>query len=192
MRNKVDIIEDAINAIYDENDNLALNIINKEYPFKRFIVHKRKYTIGQKLNIFIRDGFIDRYSGDRLINPGVLKILSLKFPIDFPYQPHGKMDECHIAYWELMPSIDHVEPIAFGGTDNDNNLVTTSMMHNMIKNNWTLEQLNWSLYSCGNIRKWDGLTKIFLKYVDKDKKLLEDNYINNWYKISKKYIDRLY
>ena len=36
------------------------------------------------------------------------------------------------------------------------------------------------------ITEWDGLTSVFIKLVDKDKELLEDSYIRNWYNVSKK------
>ena len=39
---------------------------------------------------------------------------------------------------------------ALGGADSEENWATTSMLHNSIKNNWTLEQLNWKLYDAGN------------------------------------------
>ena len=40
------------------------------------------------------------------------------------------MEECHSAYWELVPTIDHIIPIAIGGEDNLSNYATTSMLHN--------------------------------------------------------------
>ena len=68
----------------------------------------------------------------------------------------------------------------------EENYATTSMMHNLIKNNWTLEQLQWSLYPPGNIKEWDGLTQLFISLVESDKQLLNDSYIKKWYLLSKK------
>lgn len=104
----------------------------------------------------MKDGVIDRYSGERLLNPGILKILSAYFPKEFPYQFHWKMTDTHVAYWELIPTIDYVYPIARGGVDDPSNWVTTSMLHNQVKNNWTLDQLNWNLYSAGDIQSVPG------------------------------------
>ena len=59
------------------------------------------------------------------------------------------------------------------------------MLHNSIKNNWTLEQLNWKLYAAGNYEDWDGLTGVFVELVEKDESLLEDVYIKKWYHLSK-------
>ena len=133
---------------------------------------------------FVRDGFIDRYSGKRLLHPGMLKVLSFYYPEDFPYHPHWKVSESHVAYWELCPTIDHVRPIAAGGRDEPANWVTTSMMNNAVKSNWTLEQLQWRLHPPGSMADWDGLTSVFLDIVRKDGTLLDDGYIRKWYMVS--------
>lgn len=73
----------------------------------------------------------------------------------------------------------------FGGADTEENWATTSMLHNSIKNNWTLEQLNWQLYAVGNYEDWDGLTGVFVELVEKDASLLDDTYIKKWYHLSK-------
>lgn len=36
------------------------------------------------------------------------------------------MGECHNAYWEFVPTIDHIVPVALGGEDNTDNYATTS------------------------------------------------------------------
>lgn len=133
---------------------------------------------------FVRDGFIDRYSGQKLVNPGILKVLSYYMPETFPYHAHWKMEECHNAYWEFVPTVDHIYPVALGGADSMDNWATTSMLHNSIKSNWTLEQLNWKLYDAGDFDKYDGLTGLFIKLVEADMKLLSDSYIKRWYRLS--------
>ena len=90
-----------------------------------------------------------------------------------------------MAYWELVPTIDHINPIATGGKDEDDNIITTSQLNNSIKSNWSLEQLRWKIYNAGDIKEWDGLTKVFIELVEKDITLLSDNYIKKWYSISK-------
>jgi hypothetical protein len=60
------------------------------------------------------------------------------------------------------------------------------MLHNSIKSNWTLAQLQWRLYDPGNYEEWDGLTELFIELVEKDVELLKDSYIERWYKISSK------
>ena len=184
-KDKSSIIASIVSLLLDDNEASAKAIINQEYPHTQVEIDKRTYTMAQKMNQFLRDGFIDRYSGQKLLNTGILKIISHYFPDDFPYHPHWKMTETHIAYWELTPTIDHIYPIAKGGEDDESNWVTTSMKNNSIKSNYTLDELQWKLYPRGEIVEWDGLTSVFLKLVEKDKELLEDHYIRSWYKVSK-------
>ena len=158
------------------------DIIQKEYPFTYTKGGKRAYSLKQVLAIFIRDGFIDRYSGKKLIFPGALKVLSNIFPEDFPYHQHGKMDECHIAYWELIPTIDHILPITKGGKDDESNLICTSMLKNSAKANFTIDELGWSILPAGDYREWDGMLTWFVEYVSNNLDLLDDGYIKKWFK----------
>lgn len=184
MKDKIKIIAEVAYELLDDNKATALKIIKEDYPFKTVETVHRNYTRKQKFDTFVRDGFIDRYTGEKLLNPGMLKILSAYFPKDFPYHSHWKMSETHIAYWELVPTIDHIIPIALGGKDEPENWATTSMLHNQIKNNWSLEQLHWKLHDSGDFKEWDGLTSVFVELVEKDKSLLEDKYIKDWYNVS--------
>lgn len=68
--------------------------------------------------------------------------------------------------------------------DFQDNWATTSYAPQSIKSNWTLEQLNWKLYDAGDYDKYDGLTGLFTKLVEADKKLLSDSYIKRWYRLS--------
>lgn len=94
---KVSAIKFSALSILDGRIDNAKNIINKEYPFKKIIPEGRNYTDKEKYEQFVRDGFIDRYSGEKLVNPGMLKVLSFYMPDVFPYQSHWKMEECHNA-----------------------------------------------------------------------------------------------
>ena len=92
--------------------------------------------------VFARDGFVDRYSGDKLVFPGtLLRLLSALMPDEFPAHPNWKMSASHVMYWELCPTIDHLVPVARGGADNESNYVTISMLRNSAKAHWTLEEL---------------------------------------------------
>ena len=181
---KIETLEKAAYEILGGKIEDAKKIIQSGYPFRRLSAVGRNYTDKQKIRQFIKDGFIDRYSGQKLLNPGFLKVLSYYLPDAFPYHAHWKMEECHNAYWEFVPTVDHIYPVALGGADSEENWATTSMLHNAIKSNWTLEQLQWKLYDAGNDSEWDGLTALFVKMVDSDAILLEDAYIKRWYKLS--------
>ena len=62
-----------------------------------------------------------------------------------------------------MPTIDHIIPVAKGGTNDEDNLVTTSMLKNSAKSLHSLSELGWRLYPEGDLKEWDGLTKWFLE-----------------------------
>ncbi len=178
---KIEAMEKAADSLVGGNTDLAVSIIKSEYPFTPIKRDERRYTTKQMMEQFYRDGFIDRYSGKKLINPGLLRVLSIKMPEDFPYQAHWKTDECHMAYWDYQPTVDHIYPIALGGTDTPENWASTSMMHNSAKSNFTLEQLGWTLKPAGNISEWDGLSKQFVELVKKDPGLLQIKRIRDWY-----------
>ena len=155
--NKSRVVQVAFEAILRGNASRAAAIIQDEYPFTPLSVERKGVPPGWATKIFFRDGFIDRYSGKRLVFPPVLKIISNALPTDFPYHPHWKMDDCHVAYWELYPTVDHVVPLARGGSDDETNLVCTSMLSNGAKANWKLEELGWQLFPAGDIQQWTAL-----------------------------------
>ena len=183
MTTGIDAIKSACQKISDERLDDAKKIINEEYPFTPFENKGRQYTEVQKTEVFLRDGFIDRYSGAKLVYPPVLKILSHLMPDEFPYQKHWKTSECHIGWWELIPTIDHLIPVSRGGKDEKENWVCTSQLRNSAKSNWSLEELGWELHDSGDIKNWDGMMAWFMDYVSKNKHMLEDDaYIAKWHK----------
>ncbi len=118
----------------------------------------------ESTRVFVRDGFLDRYTGERLIFPPVLRVLSIVLPDKFPYHPNWKTVVTHPAFWKVGATIDHVVPVTRGGADDESNWVTTSMARNSAKMNWTLEELGWTLHPPGNFGEWDGLLHWFLEY----------------------------
>ena len=148
------------------DDERAKAIIANEYPFKPIVAQRRGLSAIETLEIFIRDGFVDRYFGTRMVYPPVLRVLSYKFPDQFPYHPNWKMDSCHIAYWELVPTLDHVVPIAQGGANTQENIVCTSMLHNSVKSNFMLDQIGWEIKPCGDFNEWDGMLHWYVSYLD--------------------------
>lgn len=175
------ILARAFQAIRRGDILAARETVRAEYPFVAVSPEGRRYTEVQSLHVFRRDGFIDRYSGQRLVFPGILRLLSRLLPQEFPFHPNWKMAETHPAYWELFPTIDHVLPVARGGSDSDGNWVTTSMLRNAAKANWTLEALGWNLFPAGSLADWDGLTSLFLAFVDSERSVLVDAYLRRWH-----------
>lgn len=180
MKPKHRVIEEICKALQNGNQEIARGLLRTKYPFTSLIPASRRYSNYEKSKIFLRDGFIDRYSGKEMIFPPVLRILSSSFPKEFPFQKNWKMSECHLAYWQLLPTIDHIIPVSRGGIDDESNWVCTSQLRNSAKSNWLLEELGWTLHNPGDISKWDGLVGWFLAYKIDNPEILEDKYINSW------------
>ena len=178
---QLETIEHAISSLAAGDSTGAAEAIRRGFPLKSIERTSRSYTPKQCMQIFLRDGFVDRYSGGRLLFPGALRILSLELPKDFPYQAHWKTDETHMAYWYYYPTVDHVTPIARGGTNSDDNLVTTSQLRNSAKSHWTVDELGWALCPPGDLDSWDGLLSQTIEYVNSDESLLDDSVLRKWY-----------
>lgn len=99
------------------------------------------------------------------------------------------MTEGHFAYWELFPTIDHIQPVARGGADSEENWVCCSMLTNSIKTNWTLEQLQWKILPPGDFKEWDGMTTWFMEQVERDKTLLYIPYLKTWWYAAKELLN---
>jgi hypothetical protein len=162
---------------------LAASLISERYPFEPFGKGSRVVSKNQTMRIYMRDGFIDRYSGQPLVFQGSLRLMSELLPAAFPYHEHWKTDQCHFAYWELAPTLDHVVPVSRGGDNSDENIVTTSAVRNAAKANFTLDELGWSIKPAGDYGKWDGLVSWFVHMSDKIPSVFECNYFRGWLKI---------
>ena len=178
-------IYQACNFVTSGNLDAASAVIRSGYPFLPIEKSKRNYTPRTMTKIFVRDGFIDRYRGTRLIFPPTLRILSHYLPSEFPYHKNGKMTEGHLAYWEIFPTIDHIQPVTRGGFDSEENWVCCSMLTNSIKSNWTLEQLQWTLLPSGDMNEWDGMLRWFLNQIGRDSSLLQIPYLRTWFAAAK-------
>lgn len=179
--NKSELIVHVCEALVGGDTITARRLVQHDYPFVKPSTVSRAYTKGESAHIFIRDGFLDRYTGQRLVFPPVLRLLSRALPVEFPFHPNWKMDACHMAYWELVSTVDHIVPIARGGGDDASNWVTTSMLRNSAKSNWTLEELGWELLPPGDFAQWDGLVHWFLRYTQQNPVLLKENYVKAWH-----------
>ena len=87
-----------------------------------------------------------------------------------------------MAYWELFSTVDHIVPVARGGSDDESNWVTTSMLRNGAKSNWTLEELGWDLLPPGDFKQWDGLLHWFIEFIEQDQSHLKDRNIRTWHR----------
>jgi hypothetical protein len=186
MTDGSDILASVCAAIDDNRRDNAAAILSNKYPFTPLDNVGRHYSAIQSMRVFARDGFIDRYTGKRLVFPGTLRLLSKFFPIEFPFHNNWKTDACHFAFYELFPTVDHLVPVSRGGADHEDNWVSTSMVRNAAKANFTIEELGWHLLPSGDLNQWDGLTRWFLRQIEVQNDLGESDYLRRWAEAAKR------
>lgn len=160
----------------------ASEALHSRYPFMGATQTPRRYGPVQATRVFWRDGFIDRYSGTRVVFPPVLRVISVELPEAFPFHPNWKMDVTHPAYWELTATVDHLVPACRGGADDDTNWVTSSMARNSAKGNFSLDDLGWTLHEPGDPSEWDGLLRWFVEFTEVHPEVVVDNAMAQWRK----------
>lgn len=192
MPESADILSQICDLISVGELSSAADLVKERYPFQPMQRGARRYTPFESVCVFLRDGFIDRYSGAKLVNPAVLRLISAALPEDFPAHPNWVQSKSHFAYWELFPTIDHIVPVARSGSDSRDNWITTSMLRNSAKGNALLEEIGWTLHSAGNLSAWDGLTGWIIDYFTKQDDNLRElsdypchqHYISRWVRAS--------
>ena len=177
---KAQVIAAVCAALDADGVEAAAALVDREYPFAPETPTKRRTRVLDYTRVFLRDGFVDRYSGERLVFPPVLRLLSTFMPDRFPYHPNWKTHVTHAAYWEIGATIDHLRPVTRGGVDEPSNWITTSMARNSAKMHWTLEELGWVLRPPGNLREWDGLIHWCMKYALDHGHAVADNGVRQW------------
>jgi len=185
MAEKSEILAGVCQALLDGSVDTAIGTLRSGYPFAPEPIIKRDYGPRESTRVFVRDGFLDRYSGHRLVFPPVLRVLSAVLPTDFPYHPNWKTDVTHPAYWEVGATVDHVVPVTRGGKDDESNWVTTSMARNSAKMNWSLDELGWTLLPPGDFSEWDGLIHWFLEYTAAHPAMLDNANSRSWHRAAK-------
>jgi len=86
---KAAIIE-AVCKAFSRRDESAAILAAKQYPFALQANAGRGCSVLEATRVFVRDGFVDRYSGERFVNPAALRILSIYFPANFRFTRTGK------------------------------------------------------------------------------------------------------
>jgi len=185
MPDKPAVIAAVCRALSDRGAEAATNVLRREYPFKPDPITRRRYGAVESTRVFMRDGFVDRYTGTRVVFPPVLRVLSVVLPAEFPYHPNWKTDVTHPAYWEVGATIDHLVPVTRGGRDDESNWITASMASNSAKMNWSLEELRWTLHPPGDFREWDGLIRWFLDYSATHSEVLANGSVRQWHRAAK-------
>lgn len=166
MHDAAELLAEICTQLTADATAKAEELVRMRYPAVLTTATQRKYTALDLTHTALRDGFVDRYTGRRLVFPGTLRLLSVLLPDSMPYQASWACDRCHPMYWDLYPTLDHVVPVARGGLDVEQNWVTASQRTNSAKAHWTLEELGWRLQPPGDLGAWDGLTRWFLEFTE--------------------------
>lgn len=182
ITDKTTTIAAVCSSITSGDLGAAASLLKRDYPFAPDRVTQREYGAVEATRVFVRDGFLDRYTGERLLFPPVLRAVSAELPVEFPFHPNWKTDVTHPAFWELGATVDHVVPVSRGGADDESNWVTTSMARNSAKLNWTLEELGWTLQPPGDFAVWDGLLGWFVGHVEKRPDIIAGRSMKQWHR----------
>lgn len=182
MPERIDVIAAVCDELAQDRAEAAERRLARDYAFHSEEPRRRSYGPIEATRVFVRDGFIDRYAGSRLIFPPVLRVISIALPKAFPFDSHWRTAVTHAAYWEVGATIDHVVPVTLGGPDDASNWVTTSMARNFAKMNWTIEFLGWQLHPAGNLADWDGLLHWFLEYTASRPQLVAKGNLRLWHR----------
>jgi hypothetical protein len=208
MTEKCEIIMDACLALSDEGREASQEIIARHYRFDpqakpRTLPRNKSATTERKveasdfwnedqlamMRVFARDGFMNRFTGELLIFPAVLRLLSKELPSVMPYQMAWRVGEVHIAYYDLCACIDRLMPESRGGSVAESNLVTTTMPYVLARSNATIEEMGWRLTREGFVDEWDGMSSWYVQYVNANQELRNTNYFNLWYIAAKKVLE---
>jgi hypothetical protein len=184
MKNNHEAIVDVLVAagrIAARGDQAAALLeIKSGAPFAARTRTKRGLNDTQKFHVWKSDGFCCRYTGERLFLPIYLRALSELWPTDFPYQVHWKSDETHDAHWSHGASIEHVDPIAFGGAETVDNWITTSGARNQVRSRHSLDQLGWTISERPAPGQWDGGSQLFLDLLKRYPTVRSTNACRKW------------
>lgn len=141
-----------------------------------------------KLAIYLRDGFIDRFSPERwrLVHPGALQVLSLALGDAMPTELSSHNIPAKYAtnapvWFDVWPAVDHLHARSFGGSNDATNLVCVSWWRNDSKRAYAFESTGWTLQPRGSLADWDGLTSWFHRRVEASPRLLQDPMVRNWH-----------
>ena len=138
------------------------------------------------MRVFARDGFMNRFTGELLIFPAVLRLLSREIPATMPYQAAWRLGETHIAYYDLYACTSKLIPRSRGGSDIESNQVTTTMPYVLARSNSTVEEMGWRLTREGYVDEWDGMSSWYVEYLKENQEIRNINFFNLWYIAAKR------
>lgn len=121
---------------------------------------RRAIPFRLQLRVFRRDRFQCRYCGIRTVFVPALRLISIAFPSEFPFDPQWREQKTHRAYWRFAASASHLLSPDRGGKNEMANLVTACYRCNAAKGGAALGDIGWILLSPSG-EPWDGLVAAF-------------------------------
>lgn len=107
--------------------------------------------------IYVRDGFACAYCARWTVPLPIMRLISLRYPREFPHHPNWKRSVAHRLYWDISTTVDHVHAVSTGGDwQAPENLQTACARCQYQKGNRSLESLGWSIRRTAK-DGWDGL-----------------------------------
>jgi hypothetical protein len=114
-------------------------------------------TIPVKARLYAADHYTCRYCGRRTVLEATFVYLNAHFPDFVAYHGNWLTGCVHPLVPIISASLDHIQPIAQNGSNDEANLATTCADCNYTKRDSTLSELGWSQRS-GPAPDWDGAT----------------------------------
>ena len=187
QNDKVRLLQAVSDDLLKNNIHAAKEKIDSRWAFERLNNVKRQAVPKQKqAEMFLRDNFTCRYCGTKAIFKGALRMISESLPQSFPFHPNWKVSESHMSYWWLTSSVDHLVPVARGGSNKLDNLVTACYRCNDMKPQWLTEEIGWELLEPSQ-EEWDGLVHVFRELMHRrlqqDTAIVQENALREWLKV---------
>jgi len=152
-----------------------------------------KDSTERQIQVFLRDGCIDRYTGQRLLFPGVIYLLGsvgyknaytgplrevLPWVKNWPRDdnPEKGKPRAHSIIYDIECTWDHLHPVAAGGDYPLNNLYTTSMWNQAVKGDQLMLNPINPRFPEGDLQQWDGLLGWALAYIDENRPVLSKSF----------------
>lgn len=131
--------------------------------------------------LFVRDGGIDRWTGERLTFAGLMRLRSHIDPEGFRFHKNWKFGECHPDYWTKYPTVDHVEALSLGGADSIGNWVCSCMATNAKKSNLRGEEHGLTLFEPGDPAEALADLREFIAIMEARPELKKVKFLRPWY-----------
>ena len=156
-----DVLTAVAQARIAGNDEAASRLV-ASIPFTpQPKLTERWPSISVMAMVYGRDRWQCVYCGERVILVPALRLLSRLYASQIPYHSNWKADATHPVFAARGATLDHIKPIAGGGSPVDvDNLATSCWGCNRRKGDMTITDLNWTIRKPTD-PNWRGLSDLY-------------------------------